>query len=123
MLIQGIASVAGPAIGSLFVGMALRRKLDELSREADRLAWPKAVPSFRRPSYKPRWRFPFRAVRSASLWVILVVLAARSLRLCTPEPRPIPAVIDCDHDRLAVARLSCTLAEAAVLTAFERLRR
>lgn len=76
-----------------------------------------------RPSYKPRWRFPFRAVRSASLWVILVVLAARGLRLCTPEPRPIPAVIDCGHDCSAVARLSCTLAEAAVLATLERLRR
>jgi len=123
VLAQAVASVAGPALGALLVGMALRRKLDALNREIDALARPaRGAPILRRPSYRPRWRFPFRALRAASLWTLLVVTSARGLHRCIPEPRPIPAVIDCAHDQSFVC-LACALAEVVLLQATERARR
>lgn len=111
-----ILSVAVPAISSLFVGMALSRKLDALDRDTaalDRklveLTRPMTVPTLRRPTYRPRWRFPFRTLRSVSLWIILGVLASRTRMWCTPDPQPTPAVVNCvlaeTIDRLRCAGL------------------
>lgn len=80
------------------------------------------VPVLGRPSYRPRWRFPFRALRAASLRIILVVIGVRGLHRCIPQPRPIPAIIDCAHDQSFVC-LACALAEAALRQATERIRR
>ncbi len=45
-----------------------------------------------RPDLRCRRRFPFRTLRSASLWVILTVLLSRGYTGCTPEPQPSPTV-------------------------------
>ncbi len=44
--------------------------------------------ALRRPTYRPRRRFPFQTLRSASLRIILVTLASRSRARCTPDPQP-----------------------------------
>lgn len=102
-----------PAVGALLVWVVMSRKITSMNREAttlDRklaeLARAGTVPVLRRPTYRPRWRFPFRTLRSASLWVILVVIAPRSLARCTPDSQPALTVIDC---ALAAAVLTETV--------------
>jgi hypothetical protein len=125
-----VVSIAFPAIGSLLIGMALSRKLAAMNRDAvaldhrvAELTRPRAIPSLTRPTYRPRWRFPFRALRSASLWIILTALASRGHMRCTPDPQPAPAVIDCAHDRSRLAQAGCALATAVMIDMIDRLRR
>lgn len=116
-----------PAFGSLLVGMALSRKLAALAHESSALdrkfhaVLDRNGPRLRRPDYRPRWRFPFRTLRSASLWVILAVLASRSRAWCAPDLQP--AVIDCAHDDSRLARMDCSLAATLMVDSIERLRR
>lgn len=60
-----------------------------------------------RPTYRPRWRFPFRTLRSASLWVILTVLVSRSRVRCVLDPKPVPTIIDCVRDSSRLAEIGC----------------
>lgn len=128
-MLRDILSIFIPAFGSLLVGMTLSRKLAALARESSALdrkfhaMLARNGPQLRRPDYRPRWRFPFRALRSTSLWVILVVLASRSRAGCTPDPQPTPAVIDCAHDDSRHARAGCSLAAALMVDTIERLCR
>lgn len=118
----------------LLAGMMLIRKLAAFDAQAAAregrpaklaavLAGAKTVPILRRPAYRPRWRFPFRTLRSASLWVILTVVASRSRVRCTPEPRPVPTIIDCARDDSRLARIGCALAAAALTETVEKFRR
>lgn len=131
-MLRDVLSTFIPAFGWLLVGMTLSRKLAALARASIALdrklhtmlvinSSPRA--SLRRPDYRPRRRFPFRTLRSASLWVILTVLVSRSPSRCTPDPQPTPAIIDCAHDGFRRARTSCSLAEATMVDMHERLRR
>lgn len=105
MLIRDVLDIlyiAVPAVSSLFVGMALSRKLDALDRDTAafnrrlvELTRLLTTPVLRRPTYRPRRRFPFRTLRSVSLWIIFGVLASRIRMRCTPDPQPTPVVVNC----------------------------
>lgn len=119
-----------PVLGSALIFSALISKLIAMGcemaavdRKFTELAKTEMTPVLRRPSYRPRWRFPFRTLRSASLWVILTVVASRSRVRCTPEPRPVPTIIDCARDDSHLARIGYALAAAALTETVERLRR
>lgn len=120
MLIRDVLSVFVPAIGFLFVRMALIRWLVLLVSESNELDRKFQVlfasnnssrMSLQRPDYRPRWRFPFRTLRTVSLWVILIVLVSRSHSGCTPEPQPTFTVSDCAHDDSRFARIRCVLVD------------
>lgn len=122
MLIKDVFDVVSIAVSVVIIGMVLSRKLaaidralDEIDRKAARLP-----PVLRRPDLRPRWRFPFRSLRSVSLWVILVVLASRGSVRCTPDLQPTLSIIDCDRDWSAVAQIRCSLATEIVLDVIER---
>lgn len=128
-MLRDILSIFFPALGTLLVGVALSSKLAALARESSALdrkfhaVLDRNGSQLRRPDYRPRWRFPFRALRSTSLWVILMVLASRNHAGCTPGPQPTPVVIDCALDDSRLARIGCSLAAALMVDTIERLRR
>lgn len=120
MLAQDAAFAASAVLGALILGRALRRTLDELSRGFE---VPRAALVLRRPHYKPRWRFPFRTLRTVSLWAVLIMSTTRGLSACIPALRRGPVVIDCTYAGSARTRLSCAAAETATRVLLERVRR
>lgn len=131
MLIHDVMSIGIPAVMSLFVGMFLSRKLADLERETTRddriMLALKALepPVLRRPTYRPRRRFPFRTVCVVSAWTILVTLASVGPAQCTPDPQPAFQIVSCahDHDDSTLARVSCSIAATLVVETIQRIGR
>lgn len=114
--------LVGLGLMTFLVSMDLYRKYGETVRVIDRSA-RSITATLQRPSYRPRWRFPFRTLRTASLWVIVIVVVTRGSDRCTPAPRPVPATVDCSRDSSPMVQVSCALTKAVLRTTLESLRR
>ena len=82
---------------ALFIDMVFHRKT------VTELTCPGTVSILRRPDYKPRWRFPFRRLRSVSLWTIFVLLVSSNWVRCMHESGPASVIVDCAQGQSDVA--------------------